>query len=65
MAKGRAVLLEGRLQFDQWTNNENEKRSKHTMNVASFTFLGDGKSNAGDGGKQDGKQEFEPFDNQF
>lgn len=40
MAKGRSVLIEGRLQLDQWTTPEGDKRSKHAVLVDSFTFLG-------------------------
>jgi single-strand DNA-binding protein len=40
MSKGRSVLVEGRLQFQQWTTPEGEKRSKHEVIVENFTFLG-------------------------
>jgi single-strand DNA-binding protein len=40
MAKGRSVLVEGRLQFQQWTSPEGEKRSKHEVIVENFTFVG-------------------------
>ena len=40
MSKGRSVLVEGRLQFSQWTTKEGEKRSKHEVVVENFTFLG-------------------------
>ncbi len=47
MAKGRSVLVEGRLQLNQWTNKEGDKRSKHEVFVEKFTFLG---SKGDDGG---------------
>lgn len=40
MSKGRPVLIEGRLQFQQWTTSEGEKRNKHEVVVENFTFLG-------------------------
>ena len=40
MAKGRPVLVEGRLKLDQWTSPEGDKRSKHEVVVENFTFLG-------------------------
>lgn len=39
LVKGRAVLLEGKLQLDQWTNQEGQKRSKHCMVVDRVTFI--------------------------
>ena len=42
MAKGRTVLVEGRLHLNQWTTQEGEKRSKHEVIVDNFTFLGGG-----------------------
>jgi single-strand DNA-binding protein len=37
--KGNKVALIGRLDFEQWTDNNNQKRSKHTLSVDSFEFL--------------------------
>lgn len=47
MAKGRPVLVEGRLSLNQWTTPEGEKRSKHEVMVENFTFLG-GRGGGGD-----------------
>jgi single-strand DNA-binding protein len=47
MAKGRSVLVEGRLKLDQWTSPEGEKRSKHEVVVDNFTFLGSGRAEPG------------------
>ncbi|UCG15502.1 MAG: single-stranded DNA-binding protein [Phycisphaerales bacterium] len=48
MSKGRGLLVEGRLQFSQWTNPEGQKRSKLEVVVENFQFLdrrgGDGAS---------------------
>jgi len=40
MSKGRPVLIEGRLQFDQWEGKDGQKRSKHRVMVERFVFLG-------------------------
>ncbi len=42
MAKGRSVLVEGRLQLDRWEDKDGQKRSKHRIFVQSFQFLGQG-----------------------
>ena len=47
MSKGRSVLVEGRLQLDQWTTPDGEKKSKHTVFVENFTFLGRGQGGGG------------------
>ncbi len=52
MAKGRPVLIEGRLQFNQWTTPEGDKRSKHEVVVDNFTFVG----SRGDGPPQTPEQ---------
>lgn len=49
MSKGRPVLVEGRLQLDQWTTPEGDKRSKHVVLVDNFTFLG-GRGEGGETG---------------
>lgn len=41
MAKGRSVLVEGRLRLEQWTSQDGQKRSRHSVAVDRFTFLGD------------------------
>jgi len=46
MSKGRSVLLEGRLQYQQWTTPEGQKRTKHEVIVENFTFLGGGRGEA-------------------
>lgn len=50
MSKGRSALVEGRLQLDQWTTKEGEKRSRHQVFVENFTFLGGGGGSKSDGG---------------
>lgn len=38
--KGSSVFVEGRLQFDQWENQEGEKRSKLRVRADRVQFLG-------------------------
>lgn len=40
MAKGRAILIEGRLRFDSWTGQDGQKRSKLGVVVENFQFVG-------------------------
>jgi len=37
--KGRPLLVEGRLTFDQWESKDGSKRSKHRVTVGTFTFV--------------------------
>lgn len=55
MKKGRPVLVEGRLDFQQWTTPEGDKRSKHAVFVDNFTFLGGGGTGDGDGPARGGE----------
>ena len=38
--KGSKLLIEGRLKFDQWTDNNGQNRSKHSIVVESMEMLG-------------------------
>jgi single-strand DNA-binding protein len=40
LRKGSKILIEGRLNFEQWVDNENNKRSKHSVIVESMQMLG-------------------------
>ena len=44
--KGRPILIEGRLAFDQWVALDGTKRNKHYIVVSNFTFV-DSKQDAG------------------
>ena len=61
MSKGQPVLIEGRLQFQQWTTQEGDKRSKHAVVVDNFTFLG-GRGGEGGGPPADAATETAPAD---
>ena len=40
MAKGRSIMIEGRLQLDTWEGKDGTKRSKHRIVIENFQFLG-------------------------
>lgn len=39
LQKGGSVLVEGRLKFDTWQDNEGQRRSKHSIVADRVTFL--------------------------
>lgn len=39
LAKGRPILVEGRLVFDRWEAQDGTKRSKHRITVENFAFV--------------------------
>ena len=54
LKKGRPILIEGRLKFDQWEDkNTKQKVSKLRVVVEGFQFLDSGR---GDGGSGDGSR---------
>ena len=48
LQKGRPVVIEGRLRFRTWEQDDGQKRSKHDVYVERFQFLG---------GRQDGSEQ--------
>ena len=42
LSKGRQILVEGRLQYQQWQAQDGSKRSKHIVVIENFQFLGGG-----------------------
>ena len=51
LKKGRPILMDGRLKFDQWEDkNTHQKQSKLRVVLENFQFLDSG--NRGDGGSQ-------------
>lgn len=55
LAKGRPVLVEGRLKLDQWQDKDGNNRSKLKVVIENFQFLGgrgeDGQGGGGGGGQ--------------
>ena len=47
LSKGSGVLVEGKLQYDQWETKEGQKRSKLRVNAFKIQFL-DGKNDNGE-----------------
>jgi len=47
MSKGRQLLVEGRLTFDQWETQDGQKRSKHRVTISNFQFLDSGQGRGG------------------
>lgn len=56
MTKGRQILIEGRLKYDTWTAQDGTKRSKLSVVVENFTFVGDRGAGGGDRGNGGGEQ---------
>lgn len=50
MSKGRPILIEGRLQFDQWETQDGQKRSKHRVFIERFSFVGGQQGDGQSGG---------------
>ncbi len=40
MSKGRPILIEGRLKFDSWTGQDGQRRSRLSVVVENFQFVG-------------------------
>ena len=53
LAKGRPVLVEGRLKLDQWQDKDGNNRSKLKVVIENFQFLG-GRGEGGSGGGSGG-----------
>jgi single-strand DNA-binding protein len=49
LRKGSKILVEGRLKFDQWVDQNGQKRSKHSVTVATMQML-DSKGDSASGG---------------
>lgn len=61
VSKGKPLMVEGRLKYDQWEAKEGGKRSKLTVVVDGFQFLGAGggaKSEPEPGADADGDYKF-------
>lgn len=48
LKKGSKVLVEGRLQFEQWSDQSGQKRSKHSVSVENMQMLGSRGENSSD-----------------
>ena len=66
--KGSKLLIEGRLKFEQWTDNNGQNRSKHSISVENMEMLGDGQggnnqNNQSGGYSQGGNHSLKPNQN--
>lgn len=52
LSKGSKLLVEGRLKFDQWIDNNGANRSKHSVVVENMEMLGGPNNNQGGGYSQ-------------
>jgi single-strand DNA-binding protein len=50
MTKGKPILIEGHLKLDSWTGQDGQKRSKLSVVVDNFQFVGGRGDQAGPGG---------------
>lgn len=50
MRKGRPLLVEGRLELDQWEAQDGSKRSKHRVFIERFSFVDGQGGQGGQGG---------------
>ena len=63
--KGSKVLIEGRLQLEQWVDQSGQKRSKHSVHVEELKMMGgrndgQGGGNASAGGHNAPQQAYNP-----
>jgi single-strand DNA-binding protein len=64
VTKGRPLFVEGRLKYDQWDDkNGGGKRSKISVIVENFQFLGGRDENGGGGNGQGGRNQSGLYDN--
>ena len=50
LSKGRPVMIEGRLKFDQWQDQQGQNRSKLKVVIENFQFIGSRTDGGGGGG---------------
>lgn len=60
MTKGRSILIEGRLKLETWQAQDGSKRSKHSVVVNTFTFVGPRDSGGGGGEERGGREWNQP-----
>jgi len=60
LTKGSPVLIEGKLQLDQWENKEGEKRSKIKVRADRIVFMGSRSDADDNGGHRPGREQKPP-----
>ncbi len=61
LSKGSKILVEGRLKFEQWTDQNGQNRNRHSISVESMEMLG---SNQSQGGNNSYQQNQNSYNNQ-
>lgn len=59
--KGSPLLVEGRLRFESWQNDQGEKRNRLSVVLESFQFLPDGKGGGNSGPSDTSSEVDEPY----
>lgn len=49
LAKGRPILVEGRLKFDTWQDKDGQNKQRHSIVADNVVFLGSNRAEAGTG----------------
>ena len=60
LSKGAAVLVEGKMQLEQWETKEGAKRSKHVVVAHKVTFLTSGDAQSNEDAPDSGENERTP-----
>jgi single-strand DNA-binding protein len=60
LRKGSKILVEGRLNFDQWVDQNGQKRSKHSVVVETMQMLDSKGDNQGGGNSYQAPQDNQP-----
>ena len=62
MSKGKPIMVEGRLKYDQWEGKDGGKRSKLYVVVDNFEFLGSGGGGGGSSSRGDRQERSNDYD---
>jgi single-strand DNA-binding protein len=53
-SKGKPILVEGRIRYRTWEADDGSKRSKHSINLERFSFVGSKNDSNGSSADDDG-----------
>jgi single-strand DNA-binding protein len=60
-SKGKPILVEGRIRYRTWEADDGSKRSKHSVNLERFSFVGSKNDSNGSSSSDDGELDQVPF----
>ena len=60
LSVGKRILVQGRIQFEQWTDQQGQERSKHSISCESFQFLDARTDNQGGASQYTQGQDYTP-----